>query len=266
MHKKSEVSRFICFLLTCLMLCCAGCAHKSNTFVAVTWNLRGYPEKEQANRQWFHQQLVEMNPEVLCVQEIADQDKVDGFLAVENGFAKVAFTDSGDGQDNAIFCTISVGLEDIPDPEGFQHPAQAAYIWSSGFDAVIVTVHLSWTNVALREKEKLLLRDVVSEMLKIDPDVVIVGDFNSEEEGIQELAQSLGMSVMVPFGQNGIGTTHAGHRYDHFLVSQDLADEEAAGCHIKTFGGDDLETAKKVSDHLPVLAEFRTDPRFRDRK
>jgi exonuclease III len=71
---------------------------------------------------------------------------------------------------------------------------------------------------------------------------------------------------MVPIGQNGIGTTHAGHRYDHFLVSADLANEEAVGCHIRTFGGDDLETAKKVSDHLPVLAEFRTDSRFRDRK
>ena len=160
MH-KSRVSRYVCFLLTWLMLCFAGCASKSNTFVAVTWNLRGYPEKEQANRQWFHEQLVEMNPEMLCVQEIADQDRVSQFLADENLFAKVAFMDSGDGQDNAIFCTPSVGLEDIPDPEGFQHPAQAAYIWYSGFDAVVVTVHLSWTNVALREKEKLLLRDVV---------------------------------------------------------------------------------------------------------
>jgi endonuclease/exonuclease/phosphatase family metal-dependent hydrolase len=248
------------------MLCFAGCASERNTFVAVTWNLRGYPEKEQANRQWFHRQLVEMNPEVLCVQEIADQDKVNQFLAVKNRFAKVAFRDSDDGQDNAIFCTTLVGLEDIPDPEGFQHPAQAAYISYNGFDAVVVAVHLSWTNVALREKEKSLLRNVVSEMLKKDPDVIIVGDFNTEEEGIEQLAQSLGMSVMVPFGQNGIGTTHAGHRYDHFLVSQDLANEEAVGCQIKTFGGDDLETAKKVSDHLPVLAEFRTDSRFRDRK
>lgn len=264
--RKKGVIQFVCFFLGCLMFCFAGCAPQSKTFAAVTWNLRGYPEKEQADRRWFHQQLVEMNPEVLCVQEIADQDRVDKFLADENGFIKVAFRDSGDGQDNAIFCTISVGLTDITDPEGFQHPAQAVYIWYGGFDAVVVTVHLSWTNVTLREQEKLLLRDVVSETLKIDPDVIIVGDFNTEGEDIQELAQSLGMTIMVPIGQNGVGTTHAGHRYDHFLVSQDLANEEALNCHIRTFGGDDLETAKKVSDHLPVLAEFRTDSGFRDRK
>lgn len=265
MH-KSSVTRFICFFLSCLMFGFAGCAQEGKTFVAETWNLRGYPEKEEADRQWFSQQLLEMKPEVLCIQEIANQGKVDEFLLLERGFAKVAFRDSGDGQDNAIFCTNSAGLDDITDPEGFQHPAQAAYIWYGGFDAVIVTVHLSWTNVTLREKEKLLLKSIVSDMLKIDPDVMIVGDFNTEGDDIEELAQSLGMAVMVPVGQNGVGTTHAGHRYDHFLVSPDLANEEAVCCHIKTFGGSDLEITKKVSDHLPVLAKFRTDAPYRDRK
>jgi hypothetical protein len=46
----------------------------------------------------------------------------------------------------------------------------------------------------------------------------------TKEEGIQELAQAIGMVVMVPTGQEGVGTTHANNRYDHFLVSKDLAD------------------------------------------
>ena len=117
----------------------------------------------------------------------------------------------------------------------------------------------------MRQKEKALLRNVVIEMLKKDPDVIIVGYFNTEEKDIQELAQSIGMTVMVPANQDGIGTTHAGHRYDHFLISPDLANEEAISCHINTFSGADLETAKKVSDHLPVSAVFRTDSQFRDR-
>jgi len=82
----------------------------------VTWNVRGYPEKEQANSQWFHQQLVEMSPDVLCVQEIANQADVNEFLVAEGRFNKVAFTDSSDGQDNAIFCTGRIDMEDIPDP------------------------------------------------------------------------------------------------------------------------------------------------------
>ncbi len=102
-------------------------------------------------------------------------------------------------------------------------------------------------------------------MLARDPDLIINGDFNTTEQGMQELAQSIGMLVMVPAGQDGIGTTHANNRYDHFLVSPDLANEEAVGCRIQTFTGDDLEMAKRVSDHLPVLAVFSLDLKYKDR-
>jgi len=60
--------------------------------------------------------------------------------------------------------------------------------------------------------------------------------------------------------------TAAGNRYDWFLVSPDLASEEAETCRIITFAGDDLAIAKKVSDHMPVMATFKTDAKFRDRK
>jgi exonuclease III len=62
-----------------------------------------------------------------------------------------------------------------------------------------------------------------------------------------------------------VGTTHANNRYDHFLVSPDLASEEALSCGIQTFAGADLEIAKRVSDHLPVLARFSTDTKYKDR-
>ncbi len=75
-------------------------------------------------------------------------------------FTSVAFLNSNDDQDNAIFTTQSIELEDIIEPEGFQHPIQAAYVTYKDFDAVIVTVHLSWTNVTLREQEKLLLNQI----------------------------------------------------------------------------------------------------------
>jgi endonuclease/exonuclease/phosphatase family metal-dependent hydrolase len=268
--KKTISTLSVCFvcLTIGLILSSVGCARKNNTTTVVitTWNLRGYPEKEQSSMQWFHQELTKLKPDVFCVQEIANQDDVNQLLSSEQRFTKVAFNDSSDGQDNAIFCTSSIDMEDIPDPCGFQHPAQAAYVSYGGFDAVIVTIHLSWTNMEMREKEKALLRNVVVEMLKKDPDVIIVGDFNTEEKDIQELAQSIGMQVMVPAGQDGIGTTHAGHRYDHFLISPDLVNEEAISCHINTFSGTDLETAKKVSDHLSVSAVFRTDSQFRGRK
>lgn len=129
----------------------------------------------------------------------------------------------------------------------------------------LVTVHLSWTNKALREQGQTTLKGVVDEMLTRDPDLIIDGDFNTKEAGIRDLADAIGMVVMVPAGQDGVGTTHANNRYDHFLVSPDLANEEALSCAIQTFGGEDLEIAKRVSDHLPVVAKFRTDDLFKDR-
>ena len=263
---------FICpiLVLTIIIIILIGCARKNisignGSIVITTWNLRGYPEKDPADSQWFNQELNKLKPDVLCVQEIANQKAVGIFLSKETNFTKTAFADSGDGQDNAIFCTSSINIEDLPDPAGFQHPAQAAYISYGGFDAVIVDVHLSWTNVELREKEKVLLKNVVLEMLKKDPYVIIAGDFNTEGQDIEDLASSIGIIVFEPVGQEGIGTTYAGHSYDHFLISPDLASEEAVSCHINTFTSD-LETAKKVSDHMPVTAVFKTDLKFRDKK
>jgi exonuclease III len=117
----------------------------------------------------------------------------------------------------------------------------------------------------MREKEKKLLKGVVTEMLKKDPDVIIAGDFNTKEKGIRALAQSIGMHVMIPEDQTGVGTTHAGNRYDHFLISPDMVNEEAVRCKIVTYSGSDLKRAKKTSDHLPVLALFNADDQYRDR-
>jgi len=237
----------------------------NDELVIVSWNVRGYPEKQQAHRIWFSKQLVKLSPDVICVQEIANEKSVSSFLSTEDGFSQAAFLNSSDGQDNAIFASDSVTIKDIPDPSGFQHPVQAAFVSYKGFDAVIVTVHLSWTNVAMREQEKVALTKVVSEMKKLDPDVIIAGDFNTKEKGIQALAKATGLIVMIPHGQDGVGTTHANNRYDHFLVTPDLAAEEAVSCRIETYSGDDLTNAKKTSDHLPVIARFRTDEKFMDR-
>jgi hypothetical protein len=49
------------------------------------------------------------------------------------------------------------------------------------------------------------------------------------------------------------------------MASPDLATEEAAGAAVVEFAGTELETARRVSDHKPVLARFRCADSFRDR-
>jgi hypothetical protein len=41
---------------------------------------------------------------------------------------------------------------------------------------------------------------------------------------------------------------------------------EAVPCKIVTYTGNDLKIAKKVSDHVPVLALFNADSQYRDRE
>jgi len=66
----------------------------------------------------------------------------------------------------------------------------------------------------VREQEQELLESVVADALVRDTDVIIVGDFYT-----------------------------AGNRYDCFLISQDVADEEAITCRIETCSGNDVGLA-----------------------
>ena len=72
------------------------------------------------------------------------------------------------------------------------------------------------------------------------------------------------MVVMVPVGQEGIGTTVGNNRYDHFLISPDLANEEAIAFEIQMFGEEEI--AWEVPDNVPVVAVFGADSKFRDRE
>ena len=89
----------------------------AGTVTIVTWNVRGYPETQMPDRQWFTRELDGLNPDVLCVQEIANQAKVSAFQANEQHYASVAFRDSRDGQDNAIFADRRIALEDHARPQ-----------------------------------------------------------------------------------------------------------------------------------------------------
>ena len=232
-----------------------------------TWNVRGYPEKTAERETWFSKTLLSMGLDIVCIQEIGNQDDSDAFLAREKEFAFAAFENSADKMDNAIFSAGGIQIVDIPDPQGFQHPAQAVYFRYHGLDAMLITIHLSWADVARREKERGLLVDVVRRALQVDPDVIIAGDFNTTEKSgdeISSLAESLGLQVLVP-DDSGVGTTYSGANYDFILVSPDLAEEEAIGSsHIVEFASQDNDISREISDHRPVIAQFRTDEKYSD--
>ena len=106
-----------------------------------TWNVRGYPEKTAEGVAWFSQALLSMGSDIICMQEIGNQDDINVFLSKEEGFAFAAFENSADRMDNAVFFAAGIQIVDVPDPQGFQHPAQAVYFRYRGLDAMLITAH-----------------------------------------------------------------------------------------------------------------------------
>jgi len=268
-----SISRFSAVLILLLLMIFADlivvAVSPDGVLVLGTWNVRGYPEKTAEREEWLSNTLLSMGLDIVCIQEIGNQADSDAFLAKEKGFDIAAFENSSDKMDNAIFFAGGIQIVDVPDPHGFQHPAQAAYFRYRGFDAMLITVHLSWSDRARREKERELLPEIVQRALQVDPDVIIAGDFNTTERSgdeISSLAESLGLQVLVA-DNTSIGTTYSGASYDFILVSPDLVEEETIGSsHIVEPSEEALNLAKSVSDHRPVIAQFRTDEEYADCK
>lgn len=235
-------------------------------FLTITsWNLRGYPEQSPSLRHWFSQSLESLYTDILCVQEIGNQKNISEFLATEQGFDKVAFKNSSNDQDNAIFFAPTVQMIELPDLGGFVYPAQAAYFKYRGLDAVIINIHLAHT-WEKRIKERDLLVSIGRQALQVDPDVIIAGDFNTTGkpgDTIWGLASALGFKVAIP-RNSSIGTLYnSGKTYDYILISPDLYLEEAGPCCIiPTF--DDEARAQAVSDHRPVSMCYWASSSFSD--
>lgn len=230
----------------------------SSEFSIMTWNVRGYPEVTFERQMWFSDVLSEYEADILCVQEIANNDRVSTFLTSETLYATAAFLDSSDGQDNAIFFGNSFEIIDAPDPVGFSHPVQLAYFYLDEFNAYILTVHLAWTDVSQRAAERTQLAAMAKGLMALDPDLIVAGDFNTTggpNDTIEGLAEDMGLTILVP--TNDDGTTCAGSHYDYILVSPSIMQEWSPTAEVITFDNDTI--ACEVSDHRPVLAHFDKD-------
>ncbi len=266
-------------LLVAMWIASVACADEATI---MSWNIRGYPEKSVEREAYVAETIRDLSPDVMCIQEIAGATQADIF---SKRYAKRYVSgETDDGQDNAIFFAADSFGPYMPSllfppiaeeywsrrnrvlylMQSFQHPATAAHVKIGGFDAVVITVHLSWTDKVLREDEQKLLGILYRAALKMDPDVVICGDFNLGWLDMVALtANEMEEAVICEPANSRLGTTWAGSHYDWFVISPDCASEE----YVDTWIVDsDSAVAREVSDHRPILAKFRTDEEFTDTK
>ncbi len=253
--KRSPLIAFL-FVLVLLMVSIGTTAGREG-FSLVTWNVRGYPEATLPRREWFSEQLDRLDADILCIQEIANDERVDQFLREEPLYDKVAFSDSSDGQDNAIFLKSDVQMVDFFDPPGFRHPAQLAYAICDGVGFLVLTVHLTAGDPAERAEERGALARFADDIRVDYPDtpLIVAGDFNtsgSTGDTIEELAESTGLVAIEPDGYSP--TTCHGSHFDYILVSPSIVEGWSVNARVVQF--DDDQMACAVSDHYPVIAEF----------
>lgn len=105
---------------------------------------------------------------MLCVQEIANEQRLATLLESGAPYSQSVFADSGSGRDNAILADRDIDLGGLDTPGGFQHPSQAAYVAHRGFDAAVVTLHLTWEPASRRCDEMRLGKTWIGKKLLED--------------------------------------------------------------------------------------------------
>lgn len=267
------LGRLVVLVASLTLILTQGFGQGSADLVIVTWNVQW---SRQDSAAWLRGRLAEFDADVLCLQEIA-KTAASRLRLQSLGFALRAPKEYKAGDENALFArhAVSIALVPVPGPEQFAHPPEVVYLTSRGLDASIIVVHLKAGNDVKdrtkREEEIGQLVQLVVGRLRADPDVMIVGDFNAEGGEAERLVDKLEAGTRTGGGsQEWIlepvdapqGTTRGGHTYDYFLLSPDLAEEEAVGFSVG-LSGNAMNWA--ASDHRPVIGRFRTDAQFQDR-
>jgi endonuclease/exonuclease/phosphatase family metal-dependent hydrolase len=172
----------------------------------VTWNLHNFPGADQ-DLPRLRERLSDLDADLLAVQEIHDPAALAELLP---GWQVHLSEHGGRGHQRLGFALDPTTLELLaPIQEhaalsmnGHVRPAVSAHLRVRGgpdFHAVVVHLKAKGDGLPLRRRQWPLLADLARELLRRDPDLVLLGDFNttgpvggSPDEELAALADILG--------------------------------------------------------------------------
>jgi len=154
----------------------------------------------------------------------------------------------------------------VGDPEDvFEREPFVAYFKSGNFDFKIVDIHIKPEDV---EAELTHLAVVINDIYNdsSEKDIIVLGDMNADGSYFNEAKLAVIFPSWIQLIDNSQDTTVAvsENTYDRMMTRKETANEEYDGIS-GVFGWDveygvtDADFVKRVSDHYPVYAEFRTD-------
>lgn len=172
------------------------------------------------------------------------------------------------------------GLYPEPNPADFSREPFFATFRSGEFDFTLVTIHVTFESPSAITAEVERLAVVWRYVQDLDPkenDVILLGDLNRDKPTHRAFGPLLdGLTLTAALAAGTVeGTTYSTRQdriwsswYDHMFIDSRYTGHEwtrHAGVepiHTRFFQGlphPHLEVRKKVSDHAPIWAEFRTD-------
>jgi len=142
----------------------------------------------------------------------------------------------------------------------FERVPYRATFRAGNFDFELITLHLSWGDVAQREDEMKTLASLVAKRIQSqgEKDIIILGDLNEQKSRPNLSYMSVvGWDTVVKLGTNLSGR----EIYDHILLNPTHTREYLGRSGVVLFdeiylNNDDRTAADKVSDHRPVWADF----------
>jgi endonuclease/exonuclease/phosphatase family metal-dependent hydrolase len=154
----------------------------------------------------------------------------------------------------------------VGDPEDvFEREPFVVYFRSGNFDFKIVDIHIKPEDV---EAELIHLRTVINDIYKgsSEKDIIVLGDMNADGSYFNEAKLAVIFPSWIQLIDNSQDTTVAvsENTYDRMMTREKTANEEYDGISgvfrwDTEYGLTDSGFVKKVSDHYPIYAEFKTN-------
>jgi len=250
-------------------------------FRTITYNvlaLKGYPERrtnvhllERARPQMAQRLALELGlyaPDVITLQEAPTEEKV-AEAAKHLGFNYVYFDGGFPG---ALLTRHEItDSENSPIPEGersnnlFTRHWGRAVVDTGSQQIHYYSIHMHPRETKIRQREAKIALDVMRPDLDAGVPLVFQGDLNHTPQGPEyALWQGAGLvdcGAAVGDDSPSMSTTNPRYRIDHIWCAGPLA-QRIQSCRVlyeNAFRADtNIDASFALSDHIPVMAEFRT--------
>lgn len=251
-----------------------------STIRIATWNLRHFGGQTTTDYRVVSKIITDNHFDVVAIQEVQKDGRGVDTLLNTLGFPWRSTSLSPESRSGERLAFIYRGdhLQEVGKPEvlpnaspgNFERVPYCATFKAGNFDFQLITVHLTWGDVAQRQQEAAELAKLLPRMAgagvgvgaggQVERDLIILGDFNEQRTrpNLHYFADANWETLVTDYTNLSSKET-----YDHILINATYTKEYDGSTGVYHFDEDlfknqDKEAVKTVSDHRPAWADFKT--------